>query len=179
MGVEKASMEVLGKPLICRVVDAVAHCGPVHVVGGEPSLLELISNCCDGTPTVDHYPDVEESPGPFGAMTGALERVTNEVLLVVSCDLATLTPGDVDRLLEARRASDADIAVPLVDGARQWHAIAMSRRIIPRLLQSRSRGTRSMRQGLAGLSECTVVSADHDFFADVDTPEDVLGLGRV
>lgn len=183
MGTDKASMTVGESSLLGRVVGAVGHLGDIRIVGGDESLLEGLPSTRQ---TLTHVPDTERDPGPFGALVGALtaERSRSGALddrahiVALSCDLALLTSSDVDRLLTSRSSTGADYAVPLVGGSRQWHALALSHGSIPALQDAYRGGVRSLRRGFAGLSECTVVSNDPGFFADVDTPEDVSAAER-
>ncbi len=173
MGTDKASLLVDGAPLISRVLGAVVHLGAVRVLGGSPDLIETLAVQYCAQSGLSHIPDEAEDPGPFGAIVAGLAHTSTNEVLVVSCDLAVLRRTEVDRLLSARRATDADVAVPMVEGRRQWHAIAVSRRIIPALNASYQGGVRSMYRGFSGFSECAVVSPNALFFADVDTPEDL------
>lgn len=178
MGVAKASMEIEGEPLICHVAAAAAHLGPLRIVGGSPSLVDLIAAADIVAEDVRHIPDVVEDPGPFAALVSALSEARSERALLLSCDLANLTRDDVDRLVAAQRATNADLALPLVAGRRQWHGVVVATRILQRLQQRRDDGVKSLWRGLSGHSECVLVSADRRFFFDVDTPEDVASLER-
>ena len=165
-------MLIGGIPLLSRVVSATRHLGPVQVVGGNRRLLDLLENIAE----VAHISDPTNDPGPFGAAVHALGHATGDEALIVSCDLAQLRSQDVDRLMSARRSTDADLAVPLVKGHRQWHGLMLASRIIPKLVASHAAGVRSLQRGFSGLRECAVVSADTAFFGDVDFPEDVAAL---
>lgn len=176
MGVDKATMIFDGRPLICRVVEAAKHLGSIHIVGGAPGLVDLVHSHCRDVPTPVHIADSSTDPGPFGAVVGALGQLSAPLGLFLSCDLAALTTADVDRLIASQRSSGADYVVPLVGGERQWHGLCLSSEIIPRLTAAHDRGVRSMRQGFAGFSECTVLSSNPTFFIDVDSPEDLRSL---
>ena len=176
MGTDKATVMVDGMPLLARVVRAVAHVGDVQVLGGPAATLDVVKAHCADDIRLSHVVDAADDPGPFGAIVHGLERSSANVALIVSCDLPTLRPQDVDRLLAARQSGDAELAVPLVGGRRQWHALAVSQRVVPMLTGRYAEGVRSLRRGFSGLSECAVVSADQNFFRDVDTPEDLRGL---
>ncbi len=180
MGTDKAAMVVDGEPLLRRAVRASRHLGRVHIVGGDSSLLSLLDDnwlttARNGEPAVEHRPDPPGDPGPFGAIVSAVGNASSEVV-VLSCDLPRIAAADVDRLVAARRTTNADIAVPLVGGRRQWHAIVFAGSIIPDLHAKHRAGVRSLHSGFSGHRECAVVSADSRFFADVDTPEDVRSL---
>lgn len=179
MGVEKASMEVAGVPLISSVVAASSHVGPVEIIGGSAALVDLVSRTSSESVDVSHRPDATEDPGPFGAIVSALAEVHTPLALVLSCDLAQLTRSNVDRLCMAQRATNADLAIPVVKGRRQWHAMVISRRIVASLQARHVDGVRSLWRGFSGYSESLVISADPFFFSDVDTPEDVAAITGV
>ena len=173
MGSDKASLRVDGVPLIARVGRAISHLGNVFVVGGSADLLTMMREHCGEVGGVTHLADASEDPGPFGAIVHGLTATTANEILIVSCDLAALRRDEVDQLLDARRSGDAEVSVPMVGGRRQWHALAISSRIIPSLTQSHHSGVRSLHRGFSGYQESVVVSADPTFFSDLDTPEDL------
>ena len=186
MGSNKALATVAGESLLSRVVNATAHLGPVSIVGGDPSLLDHLSD----PHRHSHIPDETPGSGPFAALITALQLLDGSALssgalssgalsleaLLLSCDLAAPRPDDLDLLLHTRRACDADIAVPLVGGRRQWHAIALSTRITPQLIARYDSGVRSLVRGFSGFSESVVATSSPDFFRDVDTPEELQRL---
>lgn len=186
MGSNKALATVAGESLLSRVVNAAGHLGPVSIVGGDPSLLDHLSD----PHRYSHIPDETPGSGPFAALITALQLLDGAALssgalssgalsleaLLLSCDLAAPRPDDLDLLLHTRRACDADIAVPLVGGRRQWHAIALSTRINPQLIARYDSGVRSLVRGFSGFSESVVATSSPDFFRDVDTPEELQRL---
>ena len=177
MGVDKASMEVGGTPLISRVIAASSHVGPVQILGGPSSLVSLVQGTGDATAQVTHVPDSTDDPGPFGAIVSALGAVETPLALILSCDLAQLTREHVDRLCSAQRATRPDVAIPVVGERRQCHAMVVSMHILEVLQGRHGSGVRSVWRGFSGCSESLVVSSDPLFFVDVDTPEDIAALG--
>lgn len=175
MGTNKALVAIDGEPMLARVVRATEHLGPVLVIGGEPSLLDHVFDPRSAPPThrISHIRDEQPGAGPFAALVAALRHVGTREALVVSCDLAYPNPAHIDLLVSSRRSGDADIALPLVKSERQWHAVAMSTRVIPMLLQKHQSGVRSMRRGFNGCSEILVCSSSNEFFRDVDTPSEL------
>ena len=171
MGQDKALVTVDGQFLLARVVDATAHLGPTWIVGGEPSLLGQLAG--SHPQAISHVQDDAPGAGPFAALVSALEHVQCREALVVSCDLAWPRARDVDLLVNARRSSGAEIAVPMVQGERQWHALAIDTRVTPKLIRAKDAGIRSLRRGFHGCSEVVVCSPAPDFFGDVDTPEEL------
>ena len=170
MGADKATLLIEGQPLVVRVIDAVSHLGGVKIVGGDAE-IGRIGN-------VTHVLDPEPHIGPFGALVHATQSVTGDEVLVVSCDLAQLTAGHVDMLVDARRRTNADVSVPLVGGRRQWHGVCFASRIVPELTSRFEGGVRSLHSGFAGFRECAVLSTSPGFFRDIDTPEDLEQLQR-
>lgn len=176
MGVPKASMEVDGVPLISTVVAASNHLGPVTIVGGSSSLVDLVQQSIDTSGQLVHQEDRTQDPGPFGAIVDALSDLDTKLALVLSCDLAVLAASDVDRLCAAQRATGADLCLPLVGGRRQWHAMVIASSIVPALVDRHRIGVRSLWRGFSGHSESLVVSGDPRFFLDVDTPAELAAL---
>lgn len=173
MGTNKALIPVDGRPLITRVASAVRHIGPTYVVGGATDVVVAACDESRGQNTVHHIPDPEADIGPFAAVVHAIQQVSFEELLVFSCDLARLSSQEVDLLVAARRSSDADFAVPLAGGERQWHSLSFATRSTPALVSAHRSGIRSLRRGFSGLRECAFVSEAPGFCFDVDTPADL------
>lgn len=172
MGADKAAVEIDGESMLSRVLRATSHLGPAFVVGGEPSLLDDAQRAApDQARQVSYVPDAVPGAGPFAAVVTALRLVETTEALVVSCDLAHPNRQDIDLLVASRRASNADIALPLVEGERQWHALAISMRVAPVLFEAHDLGVRSLRAGFQRCSQVAVCSPSKHFFSDVDTPE--------
>lgn len=122
MGRSKALIDVAGRPMGRRVADVLlaAGCDPVVLVGGDGEELAPL-----GLPVV---PDEHPGCGPLGGVLTALRAAQGDVV-VVACDLPSLTPEVVHAVLAAATAHpDADVAVARTDqlepGCALWRPSA-------------------------------------------------------
>ncbi len=114
-GVNKAFLEIEGKPLVRHVVDALRaarHVGKIHVVGPrgelEPLLADVPGVVCvqqQGKLVSNGWAGVRSAEAAWGASSDA-ERDEQPVLLL-SCDLPLVTPGAVDDFVERAARRDA------------------------------------------------------------------------
>ncbi len=170
MGANKALLKVDGVPLIDRVLTAVSGAGDsVTVCGADTELARYLA----GREGVESLPDSEPGAGPFSALVDILGTYRGTHVLAVSCDLPWLNKAAGITLLDVATATGADVAVPLVHGRRQWHAVVLRTAIAQDLGARRSAGVRSLWRGLAGLSQVTVTTADEAAFLDIDTPDEL------
>ncbi|GAB3887826.1 molybdenum cofactor guanylyltransferase [Terrabacter terrigena] len=172
MGSHKPTLDVAGRPLVARVLDAaVPHAALVVGPGqGVP----------DGVPVV-----MERVPGggPVSAIAYAVAavranvtRVTHpDAVVVLAADLPFVTPAHVSRLLEALTSADLAVTVD-TDGRTNWLCAAWrTETLTARLAELGDVGDaygRSMRELCDGIR--TVPVDDPDGVAtDVDTPADL------
>jgi molybdopterin-guanine dinucleotide biosynthesis protein A len=114
-GFDKAALEVGGRPLLDRVLDALSGAAAITVVG----------------PTREAFPGVRwalELPpggGPVAALAAGLEGVTGPVAVVVAVDLPFLDRDLIGRLVATAAADEGDgAAVSGPDGCIQPLAAA-------------------------------------------------------
>jgi len=178
MGRDKALVEVDGRALALRVADALRRAGadPVTAVGGDlPALAAL------GLAAV---PD--EAPGE-GPLTGVLTALTGAaggdapIVFVAACDLVAPDPAAVSATVASLdAASDGDVAVPVVEGRRQWmHAAWRSSAAAP-LAAAFAAGERAVHAAVAaGALRVVEVAVAPASVADADTPTDLDVLRAV
>ncbi len=161
MGTDKALLKIGSVTMLDRTVATLREVvDPVYVVGGGHDAAGA------------HYiEDLFPGEGPVGAVISALGESDSDVLVVTSCDLPALRSETLRVLVEALRASGADYAVPIAHGRRQWHCLGLRRSCHDPIVKAFDQGARSYRDAVAGLSECGVLIARPDDFADIDTPE--------
>jgi len=114
-GEPKALLELAGKRIVERVVDALsAVLDDLLVVTNTPERYEFLH-----LPMVaDRYPD----GGSLGGIFTGLEAAGGDAAFTVACDVPFLSP-DVVRLVLAR-AGDADVVIPCVNGQYEtMHAL--------------------------------------------------------
>ncbi|MBK5222357.1 MAG: molybdenum cofactor guanylyltransferase [Acidimicrobiia bacterium] len=176
MGRDKALLPVRGQPLALTVADALRRAGaePVLCVGGDEAALVAL-----GLRTI---PDLHPGEGPVGGLITALSAVESEVVVVLAVDLPGADPDAVCGVVSAlhrtsspdQAADPADLAVPLVDGRRQWlHAAWRSDTALPVLRAAFDQGERAVHRAVAGLRVVDVVGVDPAVVADVDRPADL------
>lgn len=169
-GVDKVAIEVGGRSLLRRAVDAVAGAEPIVVVGAKRPM---------GVPvrwTVEQPP----GGGPLAGLVAGMAAVPPEVdeVAVLAADLLGVTTDTVTRLRAALRAEKNAAGVVLVDSAGRlqwligvWHPTAL-RRALP----NRPHGL-SLRHSL-GTLPASAIPAEPGETDDLDTPEDLDRLRR-
>lgn len=191
MGTDKALIEIDGRSLVARAVEALAAAGAttVLIVGGAE--IELLSACESGSVTapVRWMPDPMPGLGPLAglvaALAGAREHAAS-VVAILPCDLVSPSSVDVAAVVEAlvltaEGQAAAAGAVAVVDGRRQWLVSAWSPSALEPLRSALDSGERAIRRAVADLRIVDVAEVSSAAAADVDTPEDlaqVRGGGR-
>ena len=114
-GQPKALMELGGKRIVERVVDALgAVLADLLVVTNTPERYAFL-----GLPMV---PDRYSDGGALGGIFTGLDAARGDAAFTVACDMPFLSP-DVMRLVLAR-AGEADVVIPRVDGQYEtMHAL--------------------------------------------------------
>lgn len=168
MGRDKALIELDGVPLAGRVGAALRAAGadPVLALGGDAPALEAIG--------LTVVADDDPGAGPLAAIVGALRRTDAPVVLAVACDLLAPDPAAMARVVDAlQQAAGADVAVPVVEGRRQWAHAAWATSARDHLAAALAAGERSLRGAAAGLQVVEVAGLDAGALRDADRPEDL------
>lgn len=172
MGVDKALLPVDGTPMARRVAEALLASGVERVVavGGDSSALRRLGLAA--------IADSQPRSGPLAAIRDALTWSRAPVVLVVSCDLLDPDPSAMRTTVEAlAEAPDALVAVPLVDGQRQWVHAAWRRAALSVLDRQVEQGERAIWRALRGIAVADVHGVPPAAVADADAPGDVRGRG--
>ncbi|HEU5475226.1 MAG TPA: NTP transferase domain-containing protein [Actinophytocola sp.] len=165
-GVDKVMIEVGGRTLLRRALDAVAGAEPVVVVGPARPVPGPVRWAREDPP----------GTGPLAGLAAGLAEVppdTTEVA-VLAADLLAAGLSTVDRLRAAlRRAPDAAGALLVdQDGRRQWligvWRTGPLRRALPAEPAGRSLGS------VLGALPVVEVAAGPGEAADLDTPNDLV-----
>ncbi len=144
MGTDKALIEVDGVPLARRVANALRAAGadPVIAVGGD---LEALERAGPDASCPDRHP----GEGPLGGILTALAATTEDVVVVLACDLPA---ADADTIRAVALAlGDADVAAPWHDGRHELLHAAYHRRAEPVLRAAFDAGERAPHRAVADL----------------------------
>lgn len=168
MGLDKALIEIDGRPLALRVADALTQAGACTVagVGGDDAAL--------GARGLEVRPDPWPGEGPLGGVIGALRTVgTEPTVVVLACDLLAPDPDLIARLAIERARSEVDLVVPVVGGRPQWAHGAWRRGTVDVLAGSFASGDRSLARAATALRVGWVEAHDPGAVADADVPSDL------
>jgi molybdopterin-guanine dinucleotide biosynthesis protein A len=127
----KAVIEIAGRPMLARVLAALADAGvrtPVAVLGLDEAVLVAAAG---DTPC--RRVDSPIGAGPAASLLAALSGPVALPVLVTTCDHALLTPAMVAAFLDGARASGADLCVGFAERATIEAAYPMTRRTYLRL----------------------------------------------
>jgi molybdopterin-guanine dinucleotide biosynthesis protein A/rhodanese-related sulfurtransferase len=174
MGRDKATLAIDGVPMAARVAAALREAGarPVLAVGGNPQVLTAAG--------LDVTADDHPGEGPLAATVTALRCIEQPLVIVAACDLLHPQPAALARVA-AELAADADalVAVPVVDGRRQWAHAAWRRAALRPLSRAVDAGERAIHAAAAGLGVREVPGMPRATVADADAPSDLGEVGRV
>jgi molybdopterin-guanine dinucleotide biosynthesis protein A len=166
MGRDKALVSVDGRALALRVADALRAAGaePVLGVGGDLAALAALG--------LAGVPDEEPGAGPLTGILTALAQGAAPVTFVAACDLVAPSADAVTATVRA--LGDADVAVPLVDGRRQWMHAAWRAGAAAPLAAAFAAGERAVHAAVAAAGlRVADVSLPASAVADADTPADL------
>jgi molybdopterin-guanine dinucleotide biosynthesis protein A len=163
MGVDKALLDVDGRPLVLHVVDALRAAGArsVVAVGGDAARLASLG--------IDTVPDLHVGEGPLGGIITALRSLEESVVAVFACDLPGVTTTAIGRIVRGL-AGHPDAAVAAPRGQRgpellfaAWRPTAA----LPTLERAFDAGERAPRRAVGGLVVAPVEVADREL-TDLD-----------
>ena len=175
MGRDKALLRISGRALAVVVADAMVAAGADRVVamGGDRTAL-----AAEGLTVVDdRYP----GEGPLGGILTALGyfQDSTQPVVVLACDLPTADPRNVAAVVEALGDVDGPaVAVPVVDGRRQWVHASWTPATAPLLSAAFMDGERATWRAAEGSvdSGLQILEVDGPLptgFCDVDQPSDL------
>jgi molybdopterin-guanine dinucleotide biosynthesis protein A len=167
MGVDKATLDVGGRRLGDRSVDALRGAGlEVVAVGGEDRL------------DAPHLPDDHPGAGPLGGIVAAFASLDADELVVLPCDLPEVDAAQVTALRSAAaRHPDADVVVASVGGRRAYPIGVWRRAAAPALAAAFEAGERAFGPALADCRVAEIVVGPG--FRDADRPADLPRAGSL
>jgi molybdopterin-guanine dinucleotide biosynthesis protein A len=179
-GVDKAALDVAGRPLMEHVLATV---GPlardIIVVANDDRLA--------GDPRLTLIRDPEPHAGVLPALLAALDAAITPLLFLLACDMPFVERGVIRYLLS--RAADTDAVVPHVAGRDQpMHAVYRVATCRVAVRAALARGDRRMTAFLADVRTCRVSEDElREFdpalrsFVNINTPADLAAvrLGQI
>lgn len=168
MGRDKALVAVGGRPMVLAAVEALAAAGAadVVVVGGDPGPLAALG--------LRVVPDEHPGEGPLGGLVTALAAASEELVVVLACDLPGASAAAVTDVVAALGdAPHAAWAAPVVDGRRQLLFAAYRRSSAAHWADAFAAGERSLRRPADAIAGVVVPGVDPAALLDVDRPEDL------
>jgi Molybdopterin-guanine dinucleotide biosynthesis protein A len=133
MGVDKATLNFDGRPLIAHALDILRGVGLSVRISGNRTDLDRFAE------TVE---DSGSSQGPLGGICGALEVALVPFAVFIPVDLPLLPSSLIEFMLEtAFRRGDA-VVIPSVSGFAQTFPVVLSRATLPILKAELAAGRR-------------------------------------
>lgn len=166
MGVDKATFEVDGVAMAERVARAAAEAGAAEVmfVGGTQKRAKGLS----GSWKKDVYP----GEGPLGGVITALKASSNDIVVVLSCDMPFITSAVISSLV--RGMEDAQATVGRTDRLN-WTCAAWSKSECLGIFQSVWKRNERAIHRAAVLMDVVEVPVPAVAVRNVNTPEDLTG----
>lgn len=160
MGRDKALVEVDGMPLVLRVATALSEAASITAIGGDLVALSQLG--------LEAVPDDHPGEGPLPALAQAAAFGSEDVVVVLACDMPFVNGATVRALVEAVGAHDAAVAV--TDGHRQPLLAAWRRTVLV--------GPHDARSPMQLLDQLAVAEVEvaPDTARDLDAPEDLDGI---
>jgi molybdopterin-guanine dinucleotide biosynthesis protein A len=177
-GVDKAALDIDGRPVIERVIAALSSVAE--------RLIAIVNDDrfdADARLTVIRDPDPHA--GVLPALQAALAATTTPLAVVVACDMPFLHAGLIAHLIDSAR--DVDAVVPIVDGRPEpMHAVYRAEPCSSAIGAALARDQRRMIAFLDDVrtlrvDEATLRQFDPDLrsFFNVNTPEDLAEARRL
>ena len=133
MGVDKATLEFAGQPLITHSIRILQEAGlPVLLAGNRPDLKNLAE-------TVN---DLGSSRGPLGGICGALQVTSVTEAIFIPVDLPLLPSALIIAMLEIAKITGHAVVVPSVNGYSQTFPVVLNRAVLPVLRAELEAGRR-------------------------------------
>jgi molybdopterin-guanine dinucleotide biosynthesis protein A len=178
-GVNKALLEVGGKPIVERILDALRPLVDEHVVLTNDASLERLG---DARLVFDPEPHA----GVLPALAAGLEAARGEVCLAVACDMPFVSRGVFEYLLDVLERQHADVVIPrTADFLEPMHAAYRRDTVLQAIRDALARGEQRMISYFPNVRVHEVDEADWRAFDpsgraffNVNTPEDLAAAQR-
>lgn len=117
MGEDKGLKPFLGRPLIQRVIDRLAHLADeIIITTNRPENYAF--------PGTRPVPDLLPGRGALGGLYTAIDSAASPVVAVVACDMPFASAALLESATGILIAEDADVVIPkTVEGFEPFHAV--------------------------------------------------------
>jgi len=178
-GVNKALLEVAGKPIIERILDAVG-----------PLASERIALARGGVEPLGYglrqVPDVEPNAGVLRALANGLSAASGNVCLLVACDMPFVSRPLFEYALDLLDRDGADVVIPRDDyGLQPMHSVYRRVPVLDAVRQAIARGDKRMNSYFPSVrvrelqvDEVRALDPDARAFTNVNTPEELAEAQR-
>lgn len=114
LGQDKANAKVAGRPLLEWTADALKPLSmDLLVVKRYDQNLPIMTSQASWRTIIDKRPNA----GPLAGIEAALEKIANDIMIIVGCDMPLIQP-DLLRAIAAE-CRDNDLVIPLLNGMPQ------------------------------------------------------------
>jgi molybdenum cofactor guanylyltransferase len=179
-GINKAFLEVGGKPIIERILDAVG-----------PLTGERIALARAGVDSLGYglreVPDVEPNAGVLNALANGLSAASGDVCLLVACDMPFVSRPLFEYALDLLDREGADVVIPRDEyGLQPMHAVYRRAQVLEAVRQAIARGDKRMNSYFPSVrlreiqvEEVRALDPDAQAFTNVNTPEELAAAQRI
>ncbi len=179
-GVNKALVQVGGRPILERILDSLGPLATERVVLTNDRALEAL-------PGLRLVLDAEPHAGVLPALANGLAAATCELCLVVACDMPFVSRPVFQRLLALQRESGADVVIPrTADYLEPMHAVYRRSTALAAIRKALERGDNRMISYFGDVtvrevSEGEVRDLDSELltFVNVNTPEELTRANAI
>jgi molybdopterin-guanine dinucleotide biosynthesis protein A len=178
-GVNKALLDVGGKPIVERILDAVG-----------PLVIERIALTRAGVEPLRYglreVPDVEPNAGVLPALANGLSAASGDVCLAVACDMPFVSRPLFEYALDLLDREGADIVIPRDEyGLQPMHSVYRREPVLDAVRQAIARGDKRMnsyfplvRVRELQVEEVRALDPEARAFTNVNTPEELAAAQR-
>jgi molybdopterin-guanine dinucleotide biosynthesis protein A len=174
-GQRKALLDVGGRPIIARLLDALAPLVDEVLVLADDRTLETLGG-------VRLVLDAQPHAGVLPALAQGLATARGEVCLVVASDMPFVSRAAFEHLLTVQRHVAADAVVPRIDGVLQpMHMVVRRAPALQAVRTALASGEQRLFKALLAVhpheveaDELRALDPDLRTFFNVNTPDDLV-----
>jgi len=171
MGTDKALLKIQHQHMVSYPLQVMQQRCSEILISANDSRLDFLD-----------YPvicDEITGIGPIGGLYTCLKQSTNDLNLVLACDMPLITGGVLEKMLQIVQEYDA--VVPLVDQRAEPLYALYHKRILTKIKHSLDQKTYAMQKMLSQADVYYMtVEPDHELeLFNVNTPSEILNYGQL